>query len=228
MPQQDVVIQPLSSFEEDAGVGSRFQQEPDPRKPAVFLIKLGDWRTETRADAEIVTVHEAVPGHYLQKALARELQPPTRLSKLIENDAYTEGWARYAEALGEEANIYDTEDAAVMRRLWPARGMVVDPGLHAFHWTRQQAVDYIVSSGHFTADVANDYVDRIAVTPAQLISYDSGGLEIKKLRAEAKARLGTRFDLRRFDRAVLEEGVVSLGELRAHVEAWMIDELATR
>jgi uncharacterized protein (DUF885 family) len=226
MPQQNVVIRPLSAFEEDAGVGSRFQGQPDPRKPAVFLIRLGDWRTETRSDAEINTVHEAVPGHYLQKALARELQPPTRLSTLIDNDAYTEGWARYAEAMGEEAEIYDTEDADVMRRLWPARGMVVDPGLHAFHWTRQQAVDYIVSSGHFSADAANDYVDRMAVMPGQLTSYDSGGLEIKGLRAEAQLRLGTRFDLRRFNRAVLEEGVVPLGELRVHLEAWMADELS--
>lgn len=228
MPQQDVVIQPLSPFEEDAGVGSRFQGQPDPGKPAVFLIKLGDWSTETRSDAEIVTVHETVPGHYLQHALARELQPPTRLSKLIDNDAYAEGWARYAEAMGEDAKIYDTEEAAVMRRLWPARGMVVDPGLHAFHWTRQQAVDYMVSSGHFSADAANDYIDRIAVLPGQLTSYDTGGLEIKRLRAEAQARLGARFDLRRFNTAVLDEGVVPLGELRSHLEAWIANELSQK
>ncbi|AXC09929.1 hypothetical protein ACPOL_0554 [Acidisarcina polymorpha] len=228
MPEQDVVIQPLSPFEEDAGVGSRFQRQPDPGKPAVFLIKLGDWSTETRSDAEIVTIHETVPGHYLQQALARQLQPATRLSKLIDNDAYAEGWARYAETMGEEAKIYDTEDAAVMRRLWPARGMVVDPGLHALHWTRQQAVDYMVSSGHFSADAANDYIDRIAVMPGQLTSYDTGGLEIKALRAEAQARLGARFDLRRFNRAVLDEGVVPLGELRSHLAAWIADELSQK
>ncbi|AXC12363.1 hypothetical protein ACPOL_3066 [Acidisarcina polymorpha] len=226
MLQQDVVIRPLSAFEENAGVGSRFQGQPDPSKPAIFLIKLGDWQTETRSDAEIITVHEAVPGHYLQKTLARELQASTRLSKLIDNDAYAEGWARYAEAMGDEAKIYDTEDASVMRRLWPARGMVVDPGLHAFHWTRQEAVDYMVSSGHFSADAANDYVDRIAVMPGQLSSYDSGGLEIKALRTEAQLKLGARFDLRRFNRAVLDEGVVPLGELRAHLEAWIAEELS--
>ncbi len=226
MPQQDVILEPLSAFEEDAGVGSRFQQEPGPHKPSVFLIRLSDWRTETRAEAEIVTVHETVPGHALQKALASELQSPTRLSKLIDNAAYVEGWARYAEALGEEAGIYDTGDAAIMRRLWPARGMVVDPGLHAFHWTRQQAVDYMVSSGHFTAEVANEYVDRSAVAPGQLTSYDSGGLEIKRLRTEAQTKLGNRFDLRRFNLAVLEEGVVPLEELRLHVEAWLAAELS--
>lgn len=225
MPQQDVVIKPLSALEEDAGVGSRFQQEPDPKKPAVYLIELGDWRTETRADAEIVTAHETVPGHYLQKALAHELQAPTKLSRLIDNGAYAEGWARYAEALAEEFHIYDTEDAAVMRRLWPARGMVVDPGLHAFHWTRQQAVDYIVASGHFTPEVANDYVDRIAVMPGQLTSYDSGALEIRALRIEAEAKLGSRFDIRKFNRAVLDEGVIPLGELRTHIEEWVAAQL---
>lgn len=228
MPKQDVVIRPLSSFEENAGVGSRFQQEPDPTRPAVFLIKLSDWQMQTRADAEIVTVHETVPGHYLQKALAHELQPPTRLSKFIDNAAYAEGWARYAEALGEEAGIYDTDDAAILRRLWPARGMVVDPGLHAFHWSRQQAIDYMVSSGHFTAEVANDYVDRIAVMPGQLTAYDSGALEIKRLRSEAETKLGSRFDLRRFNQAVLEEGVVPLGELRAHLQAWIAAQVSSR
>ena len=224
MPKQDVVIRPLSSFEESAGVGSRFQQEPNPVRPAVYLINLSNWKTQTRAEAEIVTVHETTPGHYLQKALAQELQPPTKLSKFVDYAAYTEGWARYAEAMGEEEKIYDTEDSAIMRRLWPARGMVVDPGLHAFHWTRQQAIDYIVASGRFTAEEANDYVDRIAVMPGQLTSYDSGGLEIKRLREEAKTRLGSSFDLRRFNKALLEEGVVPLSELRAHIEAWMAAE----
>jgi uncharacterized protein (DUF885 family) len=224
MPKQDVVIRPLSAFEESAGVGSRFQQQPDPAKPSVYLIKLGNWATQTRAEAEIVTVHETAPGHYLQKALATELQPPTKLSKFVDYAAYAEGWARYAEAMSEEADIYDTEDAAILRRLWPARGMVIDPGLHAFHWTRQQAIDYIVASGRFTAEEANDYVDRIAVMPGQLTSYDSGALAIAAMRNESETKLGRKFDLRRFNRAVLEEGVVPLSELRTHIELWIAAE----
>jgi uncharacterized protein (DUF885 family) len=221
MPEQEVVIRPLSAFEEAAGVGSRFQQEPDPARPAVYLIKLSDWATQTRAEAEINAVHETAPGHYLQKALAAELQKPTKLSKFVDNAAYAEGWARYAEAMGEEAGIYDTDDAAILRRMWPARGMVVDPGLHVFHWSRQKAMDYIMESGRFTPDEANDYVDRIAVMPGQLTAYDSGGLEIMALRAEAESKLGKRFDLRAFNQAVLEEGVIPLGELRAHISDWI-------
>jgi uncharacterized protein (DUF885 family) len=221
MPDQDVVIRPLSAFEEAAGVGSRFQREPDSARPVVYLIKLSDWATQTRAQAEITALHETAPGHYLQKALAAQLQKPTKLSKFVDNAAYSEGWARYAEAMGEEAGIYDTDDAAILRRMWPARGMVVDPGLHVFHWSRQQAIDYVVKSGRFTADEANDYVDRIAVMPGQLTAYDSGGLEIMALRAEAESKLDKRFDLRAFNQAVLEEGVVPLGELRAHISDWI-------
>jgi uncharacterized protein (DUF885 family) len=222
MPRQDVVIRPLSAFEESAGVGSRFQPEADPAMPAVYLIKLGEWAAQTRAEAEINAVHETVPGHFLQKALAAEVQRPTKLSKFVDNAAYAEGWARYAEAMGEEAGIYDTDDAAILRRMWPARGMVVDPGLHVFRWSRQQAIDYMMESGRFTADEANDYVDRIAVMPGQLTAYDSGGLEIMALRAEAESKLGKRFDLKAFNQAVLEEGVVPLSELRAHIFDWIV------
>jgi uncharacterized protein (DUF885 family) len=103
--------------------------------------------------------------------------------------------------------------------------MVVDPGLHAFHWTRQQAIDYVVSTGRFNAKSANDLVDRIAVLPGQLTSYDSGGLEIKALRQEAQSKLGDRFDLRKFNYVVLEEGVVPLSELRVHVEDWIATQM---
>lgn len=115
MPDQDVVIRPLSAFEEAAGVGSRFQREPDSARPAVYLLKLSDWATQTRAEAEITAVHETAPGHYLQNALAAQLQKPTKLSKFVDNAAYSEGWARYAEAMGEEAGIYDADDAAILR-----------------------------------------------------------------------------------------------------------------
>jgi uncharacterized protein (DUF885 family) len=221
LPAQDVVVEPERDFEQAAGVSSHFQPQPDPSRPAAYLIDLGDWARETRAEAEIVVAHETLPGHHLQIALARELSPPSRLSKLISIDSYQEGWARYAEGLAEEVGIYDTPQAAIQRRIWPARGMVVDPGLHALHWTREQAIQYLLSTGRFTRKSADDEVDRIAVMPGQLTAYDSGGLEILALREEARRRLGRRFDLKAFDLAVLDEGVVPLSELRRHVMAWL-------
>jgi uncharacterized protein (DUF885 family) len=221
LPRQDVVIEPERDFEESAGVSSHYDPNPDMGKPGTYRIELGNWRAQTRGDAAITVVHETWPGHHLQIALARQLQPDSALSQLSFNAAYIEGWARNAEALGEEAGIYANEDALILRRAWPARGMVVDPGLHAMKWTRQQAIDYIVSSGRFDSKQADDMVDRIAVIPGQLTAYDSGGLEFKALRTEAQAALGTRFDLRRFNTAAIEEGVVPLGELRSHVLAWI-------
>ncbi len=165
--------------------------------------------------------HETLPGHHLQIALAHELSPPQRLTKLLFIPAYQEGWARYAEGLAEEANIYDTPDAVIFARIWPARGMVVDPGLHLLHWTREKAVQYLVSTGRFTPKSADDEVDRIAVMPGQLTAYDSGALEIRALRTEAQHRLGDHFDLKEFNTAVLEEGVVPLHELRRHIRSWL-------
>lgn len=221
MPAQDAIIEPERELDDSAGVSSHYDPDPDPSKPGVYRIELGNWQTEQRAEAEVAVVHEAWPGHHLQIALARKTAPDTPIAKLSFNSAYIEGWARYAEAMGEEAGIYQIEDAKIQRRIWPARGMVVDPGLHAFGWSRQQAIDYLVSSGRFDAKAADDTVDRIAVLPGQLTSYDSGGLEIKALRAEAQKALGTRFELREFNRTVLEEGVVPLAELRLHVTEWI-------
>ncbi len=220
MPRQQVIIKPNQDFEDAAGVSSRYEDEPNPSKPAIFRISLVDWATLSRGDVEITTIHEGYPGHAFQKAMARELQAPSNLSRFVDFPAYSEGWARYAEGLGEEIGLY-TSDAKILRRVWPARGMVVDPGLHAMHWSREEAIAYLVSTGRYTPKSADDLVDRIAVMPGQLTSYDTGGLEIRALRQEAEIRLGKRFDLREFHKVVLEEGVVTLGELRKHVEDWI-------
>lgn len=221
LPAQNAVVEPERRFEDLAGTSSHYVVEPDDTKSATFAIELGNFASETRAEAEITAVHEVWPGHHLQIALARQLQPATRFSRLVGISGYQEGWARYAEGLGEELGIYDDKNAAIMRRIWPARGMVVDPGLHVFHWTRKQAISYLVGTGRYTAKSADDLVDRIAVMPGQLAAYDSGGLEIAKLRRRARAALGSHFNLKAFDRAVLEEGVVPLRELSAHVDQWI-------
>ena len=99
--------------------------------------------------------------------------------------------------------------------------MVLDPGLHALHWTRQQAVEYLLGTGQYTPATAEDMIDRVAVMPAQLTAYDSGALEIRALRKEAEAALRPHFDLRSFDHAVVAEGNVPLLELRREVRVWI-------
>jgi uncharacterized protein (DUF885 family) len=225
MPAQAVIIEPLSDVEEASGVTSYYEPSPDPAKPGVYRIQLVNWEVQTRGSAQVTLVHESWPGHHLQMALAREIVPDTPLSKLSFNSAYVEGWARYAEALGEEAGVYTTDDAKIIRRVWPAHGMVADPGLHMFGWSRQHAIEFLVSSGRFDARGADAMVDRIAMLPGQLTAYDSGGLEIRALRTEAEQQLGTKFNLKQFNRALLEQGLVPLSALREHIEGWVAKQL---
>jgi uncharacterized protein (DUF885 family) len=221
LPDQPVIIEPVPEYQTGSGIQPHYDPQPDTSKPGKYIIPLETWQSDTRGVAEVTLVHETVPGHHLQIALAREFPHPSDIFKLAFNSAYLEGWARYAERLSEEVAIYQTDYARIARRIWPARGMVVDPGIHAFGWSRQRAIDYIKSTGRFDDKTADALVDRIAVLPGQLTAYDSGGLEIFALRREAEAALGSKFDVREFHQRVLEEGIVPLEELRAHVQAWI-------
>lgn len=226
LPSQPAVVEPLKPEQRGTGVSSHYEPDPDDTKPGIYRINLDHPDADRRGAAEITLVHETWPGHHLQLALARGVGERHPLSALAFNSAYAEGWARYSEALSEEAGIYTTPYAQISRRLWPARGLVVDPGIHVFGWTRQQAVDFMAESGRFSPEVAADMVDRIAAMPGQLTAYDSGGLEIFALRREAEAALGPKFDLKQFHERVLGDGVVPLRFLRERVEAWIAQEKA--
>lgn len=221
LPQQPAIIEPLPEYQRGTGLSAHYIPNGDPNKPGEYRIPLENWKKDTRGGAEITLVHETWPGHHLQMALANSLPARHLVAKLAFNSAYLEGWGRYSERLAEEAGIYDTEYAKISRRIWPARGMVADPGIHMFGWTRKQAIDYFVATGRFDPKTAEALVDRIAVMPGQLTSYDSGGLEIFALRSEAERELGDRFDLRAFHSRVLENGVLPLIALRENVEAWI-------
>ncbi len=108
--------------------------------------------------------------------------------------------------MAEEISILATPDALIERRVWPAHGMVIDPGLNALHWTHQQAIDYLMTTGQYTPQTANDLIDRLAAMPGQLAAYDSGALEMRALRHQAEQQLGSHFHLQAFNYVVLEEG----------------------
>ena len=224
LPDQPVVVESPPAYQQGTGISAHYEQQPDLTKPARYVEPTEEWKSATRGLAEITLVHEAVPGHHLQIALAFESPQGSDIAKLADNSAYVEGWARYAERLSEEAGIYRTDYARISRRIWPARGMVVDPGIHAFGWSRERAVAYLVATGRFDERGAQATVDRIATIPGQLTAYDSGGLEIFALRTEAEAALGSRFDIRQFHQRVLEQGIVPLQELREHVRAWIAEQ----
>jgi uncharacterized protein (DUF885 family) len=226
MPEQPAVVEPLPDYQRGSGLSAHYIPSADTSKPGEYRIPLENYKKETRGGAEITLVHETWPGHHLQIALAAALPARHSMTKLSFNSAYIEGWGRYSERIAEEAGIYQTDYAKISRRIWPARGMVVDPGIHVFGWTRKQAVDYVLATGRFDPATAEALADRVAVMPGQLTAYDSGGLEIFALRQLAEQKLGPRFDIRRFHSLVLDQGVLPLAALRANVEDWIKSETA--
>ncbi len=225
LPKRDAVVEPYPDYQDGTGVSSRYEP-PRGEKPGVFRITLHEPREQRKGRAEIVAIHEAYPGHHLQIALTWEMAGLHKIRQLLYNSGYTEGWARYAEALAEEMGLYKTQTALISRRTWPARGMVVDPGIHIMGWTRARAAEFLKESGRFSASRAEEMVDRIAILPAQLTAYDSGALEIFALRARAEEALGDRFEVREFHDRLLENGMIPLPMLRRHVEAWIADRQA--
>jgi uncharacterized protein (DUF885 family) len=226
LPAQDLVVEPYPASLKGTGQSSRYEPRPASEGAAIYRIATDDWADQTRGEAEIVAVHEGWPGHHLQVATAASIDGLHPIMRLLGSTAYIEGWARYAEMLAEEAGLYATGYGAVLRRAWPARGMVVDPGLHLYGWTNEQAKAFVIESGRFTDETAENLLDRIAALPGQLTAYDTGGLEIMRLRSEAVRRLGADFDVQEFHEKVLENGAVPLAALSAHVEAWIAAEEA--
>ena len=211
---------PIPDYEEGSGKSTRYRPGTDKR-PGEYRIPLDRSEDQSRGVAESTAFHETWPGHHLQGAVAKTVGGLHPITQLIWFSGPGEGWARYAEALAEEMGLYETLTGPITRRAWPARGMVVDPGIHLFNWTREEAVNYIAESGRFSETESNALVDRISIWPGQLTAYDSGGLEIFALRRQAEEALGEKFDIREFHDRILENGTIPLTELRIHIEEWI-------
>ena len=172
-------------------------------------------------------LHEAVPGHHLQTARALELAALPKFRRSAWYVAYGEGWALYAEGLGEQLGLYTDPHAKFGQQraeIWRAARLVVDTGIHALGWTRQQAIDWMTERTGVARDDITAEVDRYYVWPGQALGYKIGQLKIIELRERARTALGERFDLRRFHMAVLDHGAVPLNVLQQLLDEWIVTE----
>jgi uncharacterized protein (DUF885 family) len=189
-------------------------------------------RLDQRPTYEMVplTLHEAVPGHHLQIALAQELEGVPVWRTLLSYTSYVEGWALYAERLGLEMGppgsrgLYEDpydDFGRLSYEMWRALRLVVDPGLHALGWTRERAVEYMLANSALTRENVEREVDRYVAWPGQAVAYKTGELRIRALRRRAEEALGDRFDLRAFHDVLLGEGALPLPVLERQVERWI-------
>jgi uncharacterized protein (DUF885 family) len=203
----------------------------DGTRPGYYYVNL--YKPETRPSWEMMalSLHEAVPGHHLQFARALELPDMPLFRKTAYFVAYGEGWALYAEQLGYDMGLYDDpyeRFGQLTYEQWRAVRLVVDTGMHAFGWTRQQAIAYFKAhSAKTEQDIVNE-VDRYIAWPAQALAYKIGQIRISQMRQQAEAALGARFDLRAFNDAILETGSVPLQALEARMQAWLAAQLAAQ
>ncbi len=223
-PKAEMIIQPYPEFRQRAGAPGQYQPAPDDgSRPAIFLINPSNPTRRSKASTQSTALHEGIPGHHLQVAIANERTDMHPLIRYSFSSGFGEGWALYAERLGDEMGVFSS-DVARMGMLgseaFRAARMVIDAGIHMKGWSRAQARAYMRSRTFLDETSLDGEIDRYISWPGQAPSYMIGRTEILRLREDARARLGERFDIRTFHDRVLENGTVPLWALRRVVERW--------
>jgi len=225
LPRTPYGIREIPPYEAPAQTTAYYMSgAADGSRAGYFYVNTYKLDTRPKYEMEALSLHEAVPGHHLQIARAQELKTLPAFRRNAAYTAYVEGWALYAESLGDDIDFYSdaySKFGQLTYEMWRACRLVVDTGIHALGWTRQQAMDYLLEN---TAKTENDIgveVDRYIVWPAQALSYKLGEIKIKELRALAHSTLRGKFDLRRFNNALLDDGPLPLNVLDRQMRHWI-------
>jgi len=222
LPKAPVTVEPIPDFAK-AESTHYVLGTPDGKRPGRVVVAVADPTKRTLITDEAVAYHEGVPGHHMQISIAQTLQdlPKFRLHGFY--SAYAEGWALYAEELGKEIGFYQnpvSDYGRLNSELFRAVRLVVDTGIHDKKWSRQQVIDYMHANDLNDA-LAQTEADRYIAWPGQALAYKMGQLTIRKLRDEAKAQLGPKFDIKAFHDEVLNGGSMPLDLLQERVEQWI-------
>ncbi|WP_019215934.1 DUF885 domain-containing protein [Legionella tunisiensis] len=225
MPKTEGTLRPYPAHRARTGASGEYHPpNEDGAEPGVFYINTYEPEKRSRIDQEATLFHELIPGHHFQIALLYENKAIPTLNRYLFNAGFGEGWALYVERLADEMGLYQDDISRLgmlSNETLRAARLVVDTGIHAFHWSREKAVDYLKQHTALSENIIEGEVDRYIMMPGQATAYMLGKYEIERLRRLAKEQLGSRFDIRQFHNQVLKNGVVSLPILRAQIESWL-------
>jgi prolyl oligopeptidase len=224
LPRNECEVKPIEEYRERDSVAA-FYYPPDEKltRKGIFYANTFDATSRPRFNMPALAIHEAVPGHHLQIALALEIEGLPKFRRQAGFTAFVEGWGLYSERLGDEMGLYEDELSRfgmLTYQAWRACRLVVDTGLHALKWTRQQAIDFFMENVALTETEVLNEVDRYIIWPGQALAYMIGKREIFALRDEAKKAMGARFDIKEFHDVVLRNGAIPLTTLRRLVHEW--------
>jgi uncharacterized protein (DUF885 family) len=230
VPKADVVVEPYPAFQEASAPGGEYvNASDDGTRPGTYRINTYQPEKQSRVGLESTAFHETIPGHHLQGSIAQERKGAHPVTRFLYNSGYVEGWGLYAERLADEMGLFSSDldrMGLLSNEALRAARMVVDPGIHALGWTRQQAIDYMLAHTAESRGSVETEVDRYIVLPGQATSYMTGRQEIMRLREQARAELGPRFDIREFHDQVLGDGSLTLPMLRQKIERWIAQKKA--
>ena len=228
-PKAPMVVKRVEAFREKSA-GKAFYQNPaqDGSRPGIYYANLYDMNAMPTYQMEALAYHEGIPGHHMQRAIALELEGIPQFQKFLSFTAYTEGWGLYTEELAKDMGFYKdpySDFGRLAMELWRACRLVVDTGIHAQKWSREEAIDYLIQNTPNPEYDAIKAIERYIAMPGQATAYMIGKLKIMELRETAKATLGDKFSYPEFHDVVLKDGPVPLSVLEEKVNQWVTGKL---
>jgi uncharacterized protein (DUF885 family) len=225
LPKHPLEVRAVPEFSQESAAGAYYDPPaPDGSRPGIYWVNLRDTEALPKFSLPTMTYHEAIPGHHMQMAIAVD-QPTPFLARTFFSNASGEGWGLYAEALAAEMGLYADDPFGDLGRLRDellrAVRLVVDTGIHAKKWSREQAIDYMVATGSTDRESAVSEIERYVVWPGQALGYKVGMLKLQQLRREAEAAYGDEFDIREFHDRILAVAALALPVIEQEMRTWI-------
>jgi uncharacterized protein (DUF885 family) len=228
-PKTDFEVRKVEAFREASASGGSYSSgTPDGSRPGIFYANTYDIKARPKWAMENLYLHEAIPGHHFQISLQRENEDLPQFRRFGGFTAYSEGWGLYAETLGKEIGVYEDPYSyfgSLNAELWRSIRLVVDTGLHAKGWSRQDVLDYMYANSAVAPARAISEAERFMAIPGQALAYKIGQLKIREIRNKAEARLGDSFDVTAFHREILQDGPMPLSMLESKLDRWVDAQL---